>query len=540
MPLPLLVAAGSLWFAPAHATTPPIEARVADAQAARQRAGSGPSGPVQPADAAPPGGFTFVGLLQARASAANLVNTNPFLDGQVVGVLGGTNGTRVLDPAGMDLDGDGKDDAELTGARVVEQRTTGFFSYAPPALEGRVGLTAAFEVDFLYGDRSYGTGGNTGGGVGGDQVNLQTRRMHATLRPNLGAGHDLAIHAGLQFLADGVSDPTTATLDDLTRSGGGLRLWGTEAAGVAAYGRLHDAAGDRLRYRVGGFSLYENGAGMRDDAWLAVADLDVQTTWQSHAGLHAWLLRDYSGGQGGALGLGPTSALSELQGGPALDLRGADGEPVETDGDLLWLAVDAGVNHRLDRGPLGASAVAAWNVGKLYVTGQPDVLVRGWMVDAEARLRWAPGAGSVLRLEALAASRDGTGPTEYTGVVTGNSYGIVGAVWASHGMLLLFQDPGAINRSTPVVFDVSNGGDGLLAVTGGAGWDAVPDRLTVQAHAGHGRDGLGEPLGTELGGRLVWHPVFGASLGVAVATLTGSRFDADPRMAMIFADALLF
>ena len=535
MLLPLLMAAGGLWSPLAHATPPPIEARVADVEAARQR-----FGPVQPGAAEPPGGFTFVGLIQARASAANLVNTNPFLDGQVIGSLGGSNGTRVLDPAGMDLDGDGEDDPELTGARVVEQRTTGFFSYAPPVLEGRVGLTAAFEVDFLYGDRSYGTGGNTGGGVGGDQVNLQTRRMHATFRPAVGAGHELVVHAGLQFLADGVSDPTAVSLDDLVRSGAGLRLWGTEAAGVAAYGRVHDGAGDRLRYRVGAFSLYENGAGLRDDAWLAVADFDVQTTWRSHAGVHAWLLRDYSGGQGGALGLGPTSTLSDLQGGPSLDLRGPDGEAVETDGDLLWLAVDGGFNHRLDRGPLGASAVAAWNVGKLYVSDQPDVLVRGWMLDAEARLRWASGAGSVVRVEALASSRDGTGPAEYTGMVTGNSYGIVGAVWASHGMLLLFQDPGAINRSTPVAFDVSNGGDGLLAVTGGVGWDAVPNRLTVQANAGHGRDGLGEALGTELGGRLIWHPVFGTQVGIAVATVTGSRFVADPRVAMLFADALLF
>jgi hypothetical protein len=37
----------------------------------------------------------------------NVVSTNPVLDGQDIGRLGGTNGTTVLTDDGLDLDGDG-------------------------------------------------------------------------------------------------------------------------------------------------------------------------------------------------------------------------------------------------------------------------------------------------------------------------------------------------------------------------------------------------------------------------------------------------
>lgn len=529
---PLAVAA-SLALAQA-----PLEGRVGDAEAARRR--SLGQAPVQPEAAAPPGGFRFVGLFQSRAVMNNLASTNPFLDGQVVGTLGGTNETVVLTDRGLDLDGDGEPDDDVVGSRYFEQRATGFFTYAPTQFDGRVGMTAAFEVDFLYGDRSYGTGGNTGGGVGADQVNLQTRRMHGTFKPNLGDRNRLVIHAGLQFVGDSVTDPTTSTLDDLVRSGAGLRVFGTEMAGVMAYGTVLDPAGERMRYRIGTAKLYENGVAQRDDALMYVLDLDIIPDYRAHVGIHTWVLRDYSGGSGGALGIGPTSQLSALQGGPSLDLRTGPDDVVESDADLYWLAVDAGWNHRLDKGPLGATALAAWNLGKLYVLDQEDILVRGWLVDGEVRVRYAPGAGSVVRLEGLAASRDGTGRDQFTGIITANSYGIVGAVYASHGMLLLFQDPGAINRSTPVVFDVSNNGDGLIAATGGVGYDLIPNRLTATVSAGHARDQLGAGLGTELNGRLSWQPVFGTSLGVAAATLQGSAFNADPWQAMISLESLLF
>ncbi|MFT5685285.1 MAG: hypothetical protein ACI8RZ_006235, partial [Myxococcota bacterium] len=192
-----------------------------------------------------PGGLTFLGLYQARAATSNTITTGA-LDGQVIGALGGTNGTTVFVAGQTDLDGDGVADEGLGNSTWTEQRLNGFFTYAPPTLDGRASLTAGFEIDFLFGDGSYGVGGNAGGGFGADSVNLQTRRLHVSFA----ATDHLKVIAGLQFVADGVYDPTTSTMDDLIRAGGGLKFFGSEAAGVSVFGS-HEA----VRYRLGTYNL---------------------------------------------------------------------------------------------------------------------------------------------------------------------------------------------------------------------------------------------------------------------------------------------
>jgi hypothetical protein len=507
----------------------------------QQTAGAALSDPVQPHLPEPGHGFTAIGLLQTRAIGSNVVTTNPFLDGQVVGDLGGMNGSVVLGDDGLDLDGDGEADRDLAGSRYVEQRGSAFFTWAPGVFDGRVALASAFEIDFLWGDRAYGTGGNTGGGLGADMVNLQTRRLNARLQPNLGKHHTLTVVTGLQFLGDSVYDPAGARPDDLFRAGAGLRIWGSEAAGVAAYGAISDRSGVRFRYRAGSFTLVENGVGVGDDAALHVLGAQWEPDLRSRVGLHAMLLRDYTEGVGGSLGTGLTSQLSELQGGPRFIVPTEDdGSAAEVETDVLWLMADGGFNHALDGGPLGASAMAAYNLGRLYATTRDPVSIRGWMVDGALRFRYAPGAGSVIQAGATMVSRDGSGINAYTGLVTGNSFGIVGATWGSHGMLLLFSDPWAVNRSTPVVFDASNGGRGLTAATATAGYDLVPNRLTLQGGVGHAVDGEGETVGTELNARLTGHPWFGTNLGVNVATVQNTRFDTAPLQAMVHMEILFF
>ena len=473
------------------------------------------AGDVQPA--VPAGReLQVLGLVQARITRSSVVSTNPFLDGQVVGSLGGLNGTTTsLDDRTM----------------MAEQRATAFLSWLPGALDGRAGLTAGFEVDYGFGDQSYQVGGNKGGGFGADQVNLQTRRMYASFSPRLGGGregtHELTVVAGLQFLADGAYDPHKSTADQLFRHGGGLMLWGSEAAGVAAFGRLRTAAGDRLRYRLGGYTLLENGVGLPDDATLWAADAELSPTYAVDVGLHAWWLKDNSGGSGGTFGVGPSSQMSQLQGGPRLVFLGQDGLAAEVDADLLWLSADAGWNRDLGQGPVGVRGLFLMNLGRLYVEGLDDVDVRGWLANGELRWRWARGRGSELALQGLASSRDGDGAGAYTGVVTGNSYGYVGAVWATHGAMLLFSDPMAINRQVAVVSDVSGGGRGLLAGTANLGFDPVPDRLTTTATLAHARTGDGLGRGTEAGLAVVAHPWPLMDVGLRGAVVTGAQVE-DP------------
>lgn len=496
----LLLAA--LLFAPFARADVPAEARV--------HGGAGEI--VQPEDP-PVGGLRFLGLVQSRFTGTSVVPTNPFLDGQVVGLTGGLNGTAV---AG---------DAVSLGA---EYRTTGFFTYAPPLLDGAASLTAAFEIDLGFGDQSYGTGGNTGGGFGGDQVNLQTRRLHGTFRAVDTARDDVHAVLGLQFVADSVFDPQAATPDDLFRTGGGLRFFGSEASGLTLYGRHADRWGERARWRLGGYTLWERGVGQPDDVTLYLGDVRLVPERAVHVGGHVWYLRDRSGGQVGALGVGPTSALSQLQGGPRLDFRlDPEDPPPETDGDFLWVGLDAGYNHALRDGPFGVTGLVVMNVSGFYVLELPDDTGIGWLLQTEARYRYAAGDGSLLRAELLFASDDDADLAGYGSLVTGNSYGIVGAVWATHGALLLFPDPEAINRQSAIVYDVSNGGRGLVALTGSAGYDVVPGRAGLTAGFAHARDATGG-LGTELNLRLRARPWTLVDVGVAGGAVVGSRFDHTP------------
>lgn len=462
-----------------------------------------------PAELAP---LSALGLFQTRITRSSIISTNPFLDGQVVGALGGSNGTTTsLDERSMS----------------AEQRAVGFLTWTPPALDGRAALTAGFEVDFAWGDQSYQTGGNKGGGFGADQVNLQTRRLYASFLP-LRGDHEIRVLTGLQFVADSAWDPHSSTLNRLARQGGGLGIWGSEAAGVSVFGRHSDGWGERLAWRLGGYTLVENGLGLGDDLTLWMADASLSPAYRVDLGLHAWWLKDNTGGSGGTLGLGPTSQLSAMQGGPDLNF----GDGVEVDADLIWLAADIGWNRELRRGPIGARALGLFNLGRLYLTDLPDVSVRGWMVNAEVRGRYARGSGSELSAQLLATSRDGSGEGAYTGLVTGNSYGVVGANWTSHGALLLFSDPGAINRQVAVVSDLSNGGRGLLALTGNAGYDLLPERLTAQGALAMARTPDGEALGQELGAGLVAHPLPLLDVGLRGAVVQGARVS-DPSTAQL-------
>ena len=106
--------------------------------------------------------------------------------------------------------------------------------------------------------------------------------------------------------------------------------------------------------------------------------------------------------------------------------------------------------------------------------------------------------------------------------------------------MLLLPDPWAVNRQTPIVPDVSGSGVGLRAADLSAGWDPLPNKITVQAGATWAQDGLGEGLGTELNGRVIGHPWFMANLGLGVATVKGSRFDADPWTVIASYDQVFF
>ena len=156
------------------------------------------------------------------------------------------------------------------------------------------------------------------------------------------------------------------------------------------------------------------------------------------------------------------------------------------------------------------------------------------------RYRYAAGDGSELRGEALWASADDPGVIGYGGVITGNSYGIVGAVWPTHGALLLFPDSGAINRQVSVVYDVSNAGAGLTATSLQAGYDIVPNRFGATLGLATAQSGSGDSLGTEFNVRLRTRPQPLLDIAVAAAVVTGSQLSVDPWTAIVTLDWVVF
>lgn len=476
---------------------------------------------VVPNSAASGTGLQFIGLFSARATFTDVLTTNPLVNGQVVGELGGTNSTTTADDTGA----------------YTEERLGAFFRYSPKILDGKAALDAAFEIDFAFGDQSYSVGGNTGGAFGADQVNLQTRRLAARVE----WFEQQTVVAGLQFVGDGVNDPATSRLDDLVRSGGRLMVLGSEAAGVTAYGRVGTPSAETLRYRAGVYTLYEQAFAEGDDVSLWVSDVQFAPAYATRIGLHGWMLRDRAGGQAGIIGSGPSSALSEMQGGPRLDFRSSASETApEVDADIVWVGADAGYNAGLDMGPVGVHGVAIVNTGRIYVADRGDIGVAGLIVDVEGRWRFAPGEASVARVEALYTTGDADGDDTYTGVLTANSWGIVGAVNATHGCYLLFPDAGAISRAVSIVPDVSAKGAGLVGVTGSIGYEPLPNRLGITVGGGHARTAGGDTLGTETNARIHYKPFVMGNVALIGAGVWGSELPVTPWVTMLTFDWLVF
>jgi hypothetical protein len=468
---------------------------------------------VEPEPPDPKSGFSFLGLVQARTVMFNVATTNPLLDGQIIGVLAGLNGTTTADDK---------------RSWVTEMRASTFFTYRPPILDDRVAITGGFEIDFGFGDSAYGTTGNRGGGLGADQVNIQTRRVHVDVLAVKKRRHTLNLRLGIQFLADTARDPVVSRPDDLFRTGGGLRFFGSDAAGLQAFGTVRDTSGVRLRYRLGAFSLWEQGSAEFDDTSLFLADAEYLPTASTRVGVHVWYLNDDSTGTGGFFGVGPTSQLAEMQGAARVDLRTDEDDTPAVNADAIWLGADGGYNHDLRHGPFGLNAGAFLNLGRLTVQDVGWAPILGWHANAEARMRYASGKGSIIRLGFDVTSADNPDTSDFGTVLTGNSYGIVGAVHGSHGAILLHPDITSINRMSSVVFDISAQGRGLLAGQLGVAYDLIPNRLNLGATVAHASSIGNGTFGTEINGRLTWEPFTFFTVGLTGGAVLGTQLPVDP------------
>lgn len=430
--------------------------------------------------------FQFLAYFFNQAVTTNYFATNDLLKGQVVGRLYGPNTTNSSD--------------SIT-ARYFEQRFLPFFIYQPKLFDGRVMLRAAFEIDWTWGDAAYGTGGNFGSAVSGDQVNLQTQNIELEFLP----GRRWTINLGLQRMYDTPYDPYRTFFNKMTYSGYRLMYWGTDAVGISVRKDW-----DFARFKGGFYQLYENNVQDQDDVMMFEASYSKHLTPKWNVGVSTNYVYDRASGEGGPsiLGEGLNSSLVEYNG--AFRFTGLG----RYKADIHWLGTFFHYNEDLMMGKWMLTGFANYNFGQVKEeteTGSYEkaVSISGLGANLRGGYRYGQTANDLISLDVIYTSGDenGIGDEVYNGVITGNSWGTPGSVFLSSGAYILFPHGNVVNRFNAAVTDISNMGYGLLGGTFNASRDFIPNKLNgklgmAMATSGFEPRNGGKMMGTELNGKV--------------------------------------
>ncbi|RMI13840.1 MAG: hypothetical protein D6681_05610 [Calditrichaeota bacterium] len=439
----------------------------------------------------PPREFQFLAYFYSDAVMNNIFAGNDFLNGQTVGRLFGGNTTTT---AGFE-------------SFFMQQRLIPFFIFQPKLLDGRALLRASFEIDWTWGDRSYGTGGNTGGAFSADQVNIQTQNIEVELIPYPG----LTVNLGLQRLFDTPYNPYRTFFSTMTYTGYRLAFWGSDAAGITLrYDR------DFTRFKLGYYQLYENRIQERDDVglWEFMAERDLTPTWRQ--GVSLWYVNDRGNGQGGVsiLGQGLNSLLNDYNGVFRFPLGNTPDAPYKA--DIFWIGTFWHRNPEFTLGRWMLTGFGITNRGKVRVESgdeEQTTDIAGYAANLRLGYRHGQTAEDVVTVDLLYASGDGDTlrDGQYSGIITGNTYGSPGAIFISHGAYLLLPHGNVVNRFVAAVNDLSNIGLGFLGGTVNVYKSLIPHKLSVKVGAAaavseHAPPEGGKTLGREINARIRFQP----------------------------------
>lgn len=425
----------------------------------------------------------FIGYAFTRMTASNVAPTNELLRGQVIGRLFGPNTTTTVDNVAI----------------YGEGRFVPLFVYRPAILDGSAIFRGLFKVDFTWGDSNYGVGNNTGGGLSGATVNIQTLMANIEVKPS----DDWNVVVGLQRIFDNPRDPNVNTLGLAQTSASRLMYWGTQGVGVSSYMRLSP----RTIGRVGAFQLYENLIHLDDDVMLFMADAETRVLPLLEVGANAWYVRDRGAGGGGVsvLGQGFNSTLAEYNGAARLQLDNS-----KYAADVFWLGLNTAWNRDFTAGRWWASAYANLNLGGIDTISATDVRAKrvdimGLAAHASLYYKYGQSAGDRVGVEALytTGDEDGAADGKYNGVVTGNTWGSPVGIYSSHRAYLLFPDPQVVNRYYSAVHDISNMGNGVTAFFLNFYQNVVPNKWLVKVGGAYAMSN-NAPLGggTQLGAEI--------------------------------------
>lgn len=413
--------------------------------------------------------------------STNMYPESSLYNGQLVGRLFGANSSTT---------------SATKTSYYAEQRLIPFFILTPKLFNGKALLRTSFEIDWTWGDQAYGVGGNKGGALAGDQVNIQTQNIEIELIPAKG----WAVNLGLQRLYDTPFNPYRTFFEKMTYSSYRLAYWGSDAVGVSVRRNT-----DLSKMKLGFYKLYENLQEKRDDVTLFEASFrrKLPNYWNVGASLYAIMDRGKNTGGVSVYGQGLTSTLVTLNGGYKFDFGTND-----YTADIAWLGTYFSRNPDFIMDKVQLSGFFNYNLGKVNVAKdewKEGVDIGGFALNLRAAYRYGQTVNDYFSVDYVYSSGDKNGISDgsYTGVITGNTWGLPASIFISSGSYLLFPHANVVNRFTPAVSDISNMGYGLNAFTFNTHHDIIPNKLNVKIGGAQGLSNIipqngGGNLGTEL------------------------------------------
>ncbi len=432
--------------------------------------------------------FQFLAFYINQAVLNNVYSSNDFLKGQTVGRLFGGNTTS-------------------TGQQsfYFEQRLIPFLIYQPKLLNGKALLRMSFEIDWTWGDVSYGSGGNFGSAISADQVNIQTQNLELEFKPF----PKFTINLGLQRLFDTPYNPYRTFFSRMTKTGYRLMYWGTDAVGLTL---RYD--GEFSRFKSGYYQLYENNPNQNDDValWEFTFEQDVLPGWSQ--GITAYYIYDRANGEGGVsiLGQGLASTLGEYNGVYRFPLGG---NPYHA--DIFWLGTHGNYNPEYTDGRFSVNGFLMANFGnvKTNVNGEYADAASIFGLGGNLRFGYKFGATTSDNITAdiIFATGDDNGLSDdrYSGVITGNTWGSPGAIFISSGSYLLYPHGNVVNRFISAVSDLSNMGFGQIGGSINLSKSFIPNKLNVKIGSAFAwslvsSNGGGNIIGTEFNTMIGYNP----------------------------------
>ncbi|WAM26725.1 hypothetical protein [Myxococcus sp. NMCA1] len=480
---------------------------------------------------AKPSQFSLINYFFTRVSVQNQVGDPAGLRGVSLGPIGMPAGSAVRAEPGL-------------SAYFIEQRWIPVMEYSPHFVDGLASFRAQFEIDYMWGRSANALQQNEGGGFNADQVNIQTKNVNVALYPTR-KPRELTLLVGTQPVYDNVYDPTRTPLSDITRTGYKMSFLGSDATGISLFSGYKGLA--KLSLMPLGTAQADKGT--RNDPrlkyiWLITGDYVYPVRPNTNVGLSLWFLNDQTKGDAyafeGLVKSGPSSTgLNTFTGTARFDIA-------RPTGNVFWAG--ANFNHNIDfrTGRFGASGFVMYNGGK-YVSDDPErsalaeLNISGLSANLELMYQWGRGPADMLTLEGMyTTGDDDLSDSRYTGAFTLNQYGLPGAVWFNHKMLILFPFTSTVNNYTGAVTDISNQGYGMRAAIATAAWDMVPNKLNLKLGVGTATSDAapvrwtpeverGRYIGTEVNAELRYHIRYLMTAGLHAGYLfRGSFYDGSP------------